>query len=70
MVPVHAMRSGHATEPASESGRTLATAQSIHDSAEKPHIVVKDEHHCCRALLLASYAIVRSGNNGKQGWQP
>ena len=67
---MHAMRSGHATELADESGGTVATAQSMHDSSEKPHIVVKDEHHCYRALLLASYAIVRSGSNGKQGWQP
>ena len=57
---------GFATEQANKSGST----QSIHDSAEKSHIVVKDEHHHCRALLLASYAIVRSGSNGKQGWQP
>ena len=61
---------GPATEQANKSGGTLATTQSIYDSTEKSQIVVKDEHHCCRALLLASYAIVRSGNNGKQGWQP
>ena len=61
---------GPATEQANKSGGTLATTQSIHDSAEKSHIVVKDEHHRCRALLLAAYAIVRSGSNGKQRWQP
>jgi len=67
---MHAMRRGHAPEPATESGGTLATAQGIHDSAEKPHIVVKNANHCCRALLFASYAIVRSDSNGEQGWQP
>ena len=61
---------GLATEQANKSGGTLATTQSIHDSAEKSHIVVKDKHHRCRALSLASYAIVCSGSNGKQGWQP
>ena len=60
---------GPATEQANKSGGTLATTQSIHDSAEKSHMVVKDEYHRCRALLLASYAIVRSGSNGKQGRQ-
>ena len=64
------LRSGHATEQVSKSGGTLATTWSIHESAEKSHIVVKDECHCRRALLPASYAIVRSGSNGKQGWQP
>ena len=58
---------GPATEQANKSGGTLATTQSTHDSAERSHIVVKDKHHRCRALLLASYAIVRSGSNGKQG---
>ena len=61
---------GPATEQANKSGGTLATTQSICDSAEKSYIVVKDKHHRCRALLLASYAIVRSGSNGKQGRQP
>ena len=61
---------GPATEQANKSGGTLATIQSICDSAEESHIVVKDEHHCCRALLFASHAIVRSGSNGKQRWQP
>ena len=61
---------GPATEQANKSGGTLATIQSIRDSAEESHIVVKDEHHCCRALLFASHAIVRSGSNGKQRWQP
>ena len=59
-----------ATEQANKSGGTLATTQSILESAEKSHIFIKDEHHRCRALLFASYAIVRSGSNGKQGWQP
>ena len=58
---------GPVTEQANKSGGTLATTQSIHDSVEQSHIVVKDEHHRCRALLLASYAVVRSGSNGKQG---
>ena len=61
---------GPATEQANKSGGTLATIQSIRNSAEESHIVVKDEHHCCRALLFASHAIVRSGSNGKQRWQP
>ena len=61
---------GPATEQANKSGGTLATTQSIYDSTEKSQIVVKDEHDCCRALLLASYTIVRSGSNGKQGRQP
>ena len=61
---------GPATEQANKSGGTLATIQSIRDSAEESHIVVKDEHHCCRALLFASHAIVRSGSNGQQRWQP
>ena len=68
LVVVLSPRSGHATEQANKSGGTLATIQSIHDSAEKPQIAVKDEHHCRRALLLASYAIVRNDSNGKQGW--
>ena len=66
---MHAMRI-HATEPAHESGGTLATSHRIHDVAEKTHIVVKDEHYCCRAFLLASYALMRSGTNGKQGREP
>ena len=60
---------GPATEQANKSGGTLATIQSIHDAAEKTHMFVKDEHHCRRAFLLASHEIVRSGSNGKQGWQ-
>ena len=39
-------------------------------AADKPQSVVKDEHHCCRALLPTSFAVQRSGNNGKQVWQP
>ena len=58
------------TEQANKSGGTLATIQGIRDSAQESHTVVKDEHHCCRALLFASHAIVRSGSNGKQRWQP
>ena len=61
-------RSGHATEQASKSSGTLAT--EFQDSTEKLQIVDQDEHHCCRALLPASYAMVRSGSNGKQQWQP
>ena len=64
------LRGGPATEQANKSVRALATAQSIYVSAQEPHSVVKDEHHCCRTLLFASYAILRSDNNGKQGWQP
>ena len=67
MLAIISLCGGPATKQANKSGGTLATTQSIHDSAEKSHIVVKDEHHCCRALLLASYAVVRSGSNGKQG---
>ena len=59
-----------ATEQANKSGGALAATQSIHVSGERSDIVVKDEHHCCRAFLLASCAIVRSDSNGKQGWQP
>ena len=64
---VGSFHDGPATEQANKSGGTLATTQGIHDSAKKSHSVVKDEHHRCRALLLASYAVVRSVSNRKQG---
>ncbi len=70
LVVILSLCSGHATEQAIKSGGTLATTQSVHDPAEELQIVVKDEHHCCRVLLHTSYAFVRSGSNGKQGWQP
>ena len=57
---------GHATEHANKSGGTLATSHSIHASAKKKQIVVKDKHLCCRDVLSTSYSFVRSDSNGKQ----
>ena len=70
LVVVLSLRSGHATQQAYKSGGTLATTQSIHDSAERLQILIKDDHLCCRVLLqqcsnhLCSF--VRNDNNGKQ----
>ena len=57
---------GHAPEQANKSDGALATSHSIHDSAKKKQIVVKDKHLCCRVVLSTSYSFVRSDSNGKQ----
>ena len=66
MVPVHAVPSGHASEQALENGGTVATARPMPVAAQKPHIVHKDKHHCCWALLLKASTLMRSCSRRKQ----
>ena len=54
-----------ATEPVDKSGGKLAAALGMDGPIEKPFVHVKNKNLYCRALLLASYAIVRSSSNGK-----
>ena len=56
---------GHATEQADQSGRTLVTARSILDRAQKIQIDVKVLYLCSRGVLLASLLLMRSNSKWK-----
>ena len=58
-------RGDQVAELVDESCGILAAALGMDGSIEKPCFDVKVEHLYCRALLLASYAIVCSSSNGK-----
>ena len=54
-----------AAEPVDKSGGKLAAALGMDGPIEKPFVHVKNKNLYCRALLLASYAIVCSRSDGK-----